>query len=481
MSNPFFLSEEGDGRGMRVLIIGAGKVGYQIATSLSKDGHDIVVIDKEQERLEKVDANLDVLSLRGNGLSVKTLEEAQVGQCDLLIAVTNSDEANIVSCIIGKKIGAHKAIARIRDPEYAEELAGSKEVLGLDMIINPEKAAANEIARLLAITPAMHVEDFAKGRVRMVEVSVDANSAISNTQLKDLQVNNLLVTAIVRKGNIFIPSGDDTILPGDNLYVLGNTENMKEFYRLAGKKSQRIKNVTILGGSRIAVYLAKHLSKVGISVKIIERDEERCAELAEQLPNVLVINGDGSDIDTLKDENVSEMDGFVAVTGIDEENLIIALLAKQLGTKKVIAKVSRSAYARLVETVGVDAAISPRLITANDILRFVRGGKIVTLSVLFEGEVEILELIAHAQSRGVNRPLRELGLPKGVIIGSIVQKGKAHIPSGDDIIKPGNRVIVFALGQQVRVVQEMFSAPKEGGKASELWRNLKNLGRTTGQ
>ncbi|MGI6113931.1 MAG: Trk system potassium transporter TrkA [Mahellales bacterium] len=461
---------------MKIIIIGAGKVGYYIAETLSRELHDVIVIDKDQSVLDKINENLDVLTVKANGLSGKILKENNVKNSHLLIAVTDSDEANMLACMTAKRLGCQNTIARIRDPEYANELVFSKEELGVDLIINPEQAAAHEITRLLTITPALHVEDFANGKVRMVELSISQSSSIINKEIKTLKIpDSLLITAIARNGDIIIPDGESKILPGDTVYVLGKIESVTDFCQPEGKPSRKVNNVMILGGGRLGFYLAQNLSRLGLKVKIIEQNHGRCDELCEQIPGILVINADGTDVDLLEAENINQTDAFIAVTGIDEENLLVSLLAKKMGAQRVIAKVGRPNYAPLVETLGIDAAISPRLITASDILRFVRGGKIVSLSLLMGGQAEVIEMIAQKDSPAVDKPLKEVGFPKGVIVGSIVHRGKVVVPKGSDIIRANDRVIVFTLSKHVAVIKSFFATSNKGGKKIyEFWRNNKN-------
>ena len=463
---------------MKIIVIGAGKVGYHIAKTLSEELHDVTVIDKDQSVLDKIGENLDVLTVKANGLSAKILKECDIKNNHLLIAVTDSDEANMLACMTAKRLGCHNTIARIRDPEYASELVFSKEELGVDLIINPEQAAPHEITRLLTVTPVAHVEDFANEKVRMVEMVVSQSSKITNREIKTLKIpNSLLITAIHRNGDIIIPDGQSKILPGDTIYVLGKAENVTEFCKMEGKPSRRVNNVMILGGGRLGFYLAQNLSKLGMKVKLIEQNRARCDELSEQIPGILVINGDGTDVELLEAEDIHQVDAFIAVTGIDEENLLISLMAKKMGAQRVIAKVGRPNYAPLVETLGIDATISPRLITASDILRFVRGGKIVSLFLLMGGQAEVIEIIAQKGSPAVDKPLKDVGLPKGVIVSSIVHNGRVTVPKGSDIIRANDRVIIFTLSKHVTMIKPFFTASDKGGKRIHgFWRNNKNAG-----
>jgi len=451
---------------VKVVIVGAGKVGSQLVESLLNEKHDVIVIDNRQDVIDRLNDNLDVLAVKGNGVSSSLLRKVECGRADLLIAVTDSDEANVVACITAKKLGTKSVIARVRNPEYVQELEFMRERLGIEHIINPELSTAHEIMRLLLNTHVSYTEDFAKGRVRISEVQINPGSSLVEKQIKDIPMPQaVIITAIARQGEIIIPHGNDYIHPKDTLYVMGERGSVDSFIKEAGAQiiSNRTRNVLIVGGGKTAFYLAKELEHLGVNVKIIEQSRERCSELAESLNSTLVLHGDGTDIALLKSEKVEEMDGFVAVTGFDEENLLVSLLAKQMGAKKVIAKVSRSNYTTLLETIGIDSTVTPKLITARDILRLIRGGKIISMSLLIGGRAEVLEIIPQENAPIVNKPLKEAGIPKGVIIGAIMRQGKIDVPNGEAVIKSTDRVIVFTLENHIDRVNRLFGV-KGGGK-----------------
>lgn len=460
---------------MKITVIGTGKVGLEITNRLCEEGHDIVVIDKDEAKLAKIHEHLDVLCLKGNGSSAKILKSPDVVESDLLVAVTNSDEVNMIACMTAKKLGIAKTIARIRDPDYARDLVISKEDLGVDLVINPEYAAAMEIHRLLTVNLPVHTEPFANGKVQMADIIIDENMAnFANKKLKDIELPpSSLVVAISRRGEMVIPGGKDVILPGDTIYILGHSDSINRICSKIKRKKQKMHSVIILGGGRIAYYLADKLCGLGMRVKIIEQNNDRCQELAERLPEALVLRGDGSDVDLLKREGIKETDGFVAVTGLDEENLLLALLAKQMGAKRVIAKVSRPSYAPLVERLGVDAAISPRLIIVSEILRFIRGGRLLSLCLLLNGQAEVFELIVQPGSKLEGKRLAAAGLPKGVIVGAILRGDKAVIPEGNDVIAVEDRLVIFALGQNVHAIESLINA---GGYHFEQKPHSKNTG-----
>jgi trk system potassium uptake protein TrkA len=444
---------------VKVSIIGAGKVGTEIAHRLSEEGHDIIVIDKDETKLAKINETLDVLTVKGNGSSSKLLRDIGVDDSDLLVSVTDSDEINMISCMTAKRVGIAKAIARIRDPDYVRDLIISKEDLGIDLVINPEYAAAQEIFRLMTLSLSVHTEHFANGRVQMAELSVDeSNTQYANKRIQDIEIpKSCLIVGISRLGEMIIPGGKDIIRPNDTLYILGNADAINKMCARFKRPRQRIHNVLMMGGGRIGLFLAEKLVNAGMRVKIIEQNPDRCQELASRLSGVLVLKGDGTDVDLLKREGIHETDCFVTVTGFDEENLLMALLAKQLGAKRVIAKVSRPSYAPLVERLGVDAAISPRLITISDILRFIRGGRLLSVVLLLNEQAEVIEMIVQEGSKIVGRPLHSSGLPKGVIIGAISRWGKVIIPKGNEVIHAGDRLVVFALGNVIHIVAALCS------------------------
>jgi len=409
---------------LKIIIIGAGKVGCQIAKTLSSEKHDVTLIEKDDVIRQSAQNSLDVLTILGNGANVRTLEEAGIKQADMVIAVTSSDEVNMIACMTAKQFGVPQKIARIRNPEYLYANALSREKLGIDLTINPERATAREIVKLLkSPINVAQVQSFAGGKVQLFELKVEESFPFINQQLKAITFKYpILVAAIYRNDKIIIPGGEEKIIAGDNLYVLIKKDYFLELNEIFNQKPLSVQNVIILGGSRIGIQAALILTKLGISTKLIERDKEKCEKIAESLPHTLVINGDGTNIDLLKSEGVETTDGFVAVTGYDEDNLLVALLAKHLGAKKVIAKVDRTNYIPILEKIGVDAVVNPRMTTASAILRFIRRGKIISLTLLKEGEAEVIELIVSPHSKIINTPLRKANLPQNSIIGAIVRQ-----------------------------------------------------------
>ena len=448
---------------MKIIIIGAGKVGCQIAKTLSSENHDVTLIERNDTIRQSVQNNLDVLTILGNGANVRTLEKAGIKQADMVIAVTSSDEANMIACMTAKQFGVPQKIARIRNPEYLYANALSREKLGIDLTINPERATAREIVKLLkSPINVAQVQSFAGGKVQLFELKVEDSFPFINQQLKSILLKYpILVAAIFRNDKIIIPNGEERITSGDNLYILIKKDYFAGLNEIFNEKPLNMQNVMILGGSRIGIQTALILAKLGINTKLIERDKEKCEKIAESLPRTLVINGDGTNIDLLKSEGIETTDGFAAVTGFDEDNLLVALLAKHLGTKKVIAKVDRMNYIPILEKIGVNAVVNPRMTTVSAILRFIRKGKIISLTLLKEGEAEVIELIVSSHSKIINKPLKKANLPQNSIIGAIVRKDRVIIPHGNDIIQPEDKIIIFALSSDINKIEKIFDSGKK--------------------
>jgi len=447
---------------LKIIVIGAGKVGCQIAQTLSSENHDIVIIEKDNIIQQSAQNSLDAMVILGNGANVLTLEEAGIKQTDMLIAVTSSDEVNMLACMIAKQFGVPKKIARIRNPEYLHTSILSREKLGIDFAINPERATAKEIVKLFkSPINVSQVQDFAEGKVKLIEFNIEKYFPFLNQQLKNISFKYpVLVAAIYRDNKIIIPDGEEKIIVGDNLYVLVEKDNFLGLNEFFNEKPLDMQNVMILGGNRIAIQTALILAKLGINTKLIERDKEKCDKIAELLPHSLIINGDGTNIDLLKSEGIKTTDGFVAVTGYDEYNLLVALLAKHLGTKKVIAKIDRSNYIPILEKIGVDAVVNPRIITTSAILQFIRKGEIVSLTLLKEGKAEVIELMVHSNSKIINKPLRNANLPKNSIIGAVIRKDRVIIPHGDDTIQAQDKIIIFALSSAIKKIEKIFDGEK---------------------
>ncbi|HHW32151.1 MAG TPA: Trk system potassium transporter TrkA [Clostridiaceae bacterium] len=459
---------------MKILIVGAGKLGYKIASAISTTSADITVVDNDAEVLDKVREHLDVLTIKASGVQIEALQNINIGTFDLAIAVTDSDETNIIVCSLAKKLGCKKTIARIRGPEYSQQKSFLMSIMGIDYAVNPELATANEIIRYLLRGYTFYAEDFAEGKVLMIDFNASNIKDFIGKKLKELDISGLLVAAISRNGEVIIPHGESQILDGDVLYIIGNRDSINQFSKKCKTSlpAKYVKKVMILGGGKIGYYLAENLIRLGMQVKIIEQDKSRCEYLSEKLENALVICGDGSDLTLLEEEGINIMDAFVGVTGYDEENLLMTLMAKRLGVKKAVAKVSKSSYAHIIERLGVDVALNPLDITASDILRFIRGGRTVSVSLLLGGQAEVTEIIADEDMPIVGKRIADLGLPKGIIIGAVSHKGKVFIPNGNSVIYPGDRFVVLCLPSAFLALEAFFK-PSKGGLFSELWNHSK--------
>lgn len=452
---------------MKIIIIGDGKVGYSLAENLSNEGNDVVVIDKDPEALRKANEFLDVMCIKGNGLSTKVLIEAGVREAQLLIAATASDEINMVCCLTAKKLGAERTIARIRDPEYADELSLLKNDLGLDMVFNPERAAAREISRMIRFPQAANIEIFARGRVELVEIRIVDGISIVGMKIKDIAEkisSPILIGAVVRNDEIIIPKGDFRIEEGDIVHIVGKPANVSNFCKQIGIDYQKIKNVMIIGGGRISYYLAKFLEEAGIKAKIVEINEERCVELSELLPHTLIISGDGTDDALLNSENLSEMGAFVSLTDRDEENFMSALLAKQAGVQKVITKINRNNYMRVIKSLGIESIVNPSQITTNLILRYARGMKnaqgspIETLFRIIDGRAEAIAFTANESTGFLNIPLKNLKFKEGVLVAVIVRENNILIPRGNDAIRSGDSVILIVKDRKISDLNDIIAS-----------------------
>ncbi|MCR1933325.1 Trk system potassium transporter TrkA [Clostridium tepidum] len=435
---------------MHIIIVGNGKVGYTLAKHLCQEDNDVIVIDKNAEALQKAMDSLDVMCIRGNGTRVNVLKEAEVSSADVVIAVTNSDERNMLCCLAAKKFGAKHTIARIRDPEYAEELTMLKRELEIDMIINPEKEAALEIAQLIKFPTVSSVENFAQGKVDLVSFRLGAEDFIAGKSISDIDFKqcSVLFCAVERNDRVFMPTGDFVLKNNDKVYVIGDHGNITLFLKYLGKHKNKIKNVMIVGGGRITYYLTKLINKVGATIKIVEKSYEKCKYLNETLPEAIIINGDGTEQELLESENLKDVDAFIALTDRDEENIVASLFALNEKVHNVITKVTRVNYNNIVKNIGVERVISPKTLTANKIITYVRGLKnkkgsfIENLYKIVGEQAEAVEFAANNTTKCLNISLKDIKIKKGVLIAAIVRNKDIIIPNGDDCIKSGDSVII---------------------------------------
>ena len=425
---------------MNIVVVGDGKVGYTLTASLSKEGHDVTVIDNRPDTLRNTTNELDVICIEGNGVSYAVQSEAGVQKADLLIA-----------CMVAKKLGAKHTIARVRDPQYQQQMFFLKEELGLSVVVNPEQSAASEISRLMRFVPAIKAEPFAKGRIDLVEFKVKENSPLDGVQLSDFYRQfkvKILVCAARRGEEVFIPKGNFIIRSGDKLTILAAPAEISSFFRTVGTFQRKVRDVMVVGGGRIAYYLARQLIETGIHVKIIEKDEKRCNQLFDLLPKATILHGDGTDHELLSEEGLDKTDALIALTGIDEENIILSMYANSLNVDKVVTKVNNARLAEMLAPMGIESVISPKEIAANRIISYVRamtnatGSNVEMLYRLADNKVEALEFRVRESSRCIGVPLKDMPIKDDVLVGAIIRGGTCIIPGGDDVIKAHDSVIV---------------------------------------
>jgi len=454
---------------MNIIIVGCGKVGYTIAKYLSEEGNDLVMIDTKIDTFDKIVETLDVMVVRGNGLSGKVLEEANVRNADLAICVTSSDETNILCCMTAKRLGAKYVIARVRDPEYALELDHLKKDLGLDMIINPEQQAAFEIARLVRFPSASGIETFVGGRVEIISFRVAEDSRLANKSILQSfskRRPDVLLTSVERKSEAIVPHGDFVLLADDIVRVMGHPTAISDFFKDLGLVTNKVKDATVIGGGKITFYLADILARHNVKLKIIEIDEEKCRRLSEEIPDAIVIQGDGTDEDILKSENIGQSGVLICLTDRDEENLVVALYSRQCGVPKTILKLNHINL-ELVRNLGFDSVICPKNITAYKIIQYVRGLKnsegsslIQTMYKIVETEtdrIEALEFNVSANAKYLRVPLRDLRIKKGILVGCIVRRGNIIIPSGLTEIHEKDSVIVIAKNEELVSLDDILA------------------------
>lgn len=443
---------------MRIIIVGAGEVGFQLAKVLSAENIDVVVIDKSKEKLKRISEELDVAPTEGEGGSPSVLEEAGANQADILLAVTNIDEANMIACLVAKVMfQIPRNVARIRNLEYFsnEVLLNS---LGINPAINPEIEAARAVIRLIEVPFAADVEDFEHGKVKVVGFRIPSDSELIGKAFKDLDLTKpkVLIGAIQRNDKIIIPSGNDTLKKDDIIFLPVPWENIDTVCSIIGGTTMPVKRIMIVGGGRIGFYVAKTMEERNLSVKIIEQDSERCKFLLKSLKKSVILHGDGSDQKLLEEENINDMDVFAAISNNEELNIMASLLAKSRGVKKVITVVNKTDYLPLANNLGIEAVLSPRLITADTILKYVRSGNILSLTTIAEGKAEIMEAEAKEGSILIGKTLREVELPQRTLIGAIIRNNNVIIPSGNDRIAGNDKLIIFTLRDSIRQVEKLL-------------------------
>ncbi len=436
---------------MQIIIVGCGKVGVSLAEQLTGEGHNLVMIDPDAEKIQSVSELYDVMGVVGNGSSFTVLQEAGVEQADLLIAVTGSDEMNLLCCLFAKKTGKCHTIARVRNPLYNKELGFIKEQLGLSMIINPELTAATEIARILRFPAANRIDTFAKGRVELLKFRIKPEFKLHGSRIVDMMIQykpDILVCGVERGDEVFIPNGNFVLQNNDNLSIIGTPRSTVSFFRKIGVITSQIRNVMIVGAGTIGFYLAKLLEEMKVNIHLIDKDKTRCEQLADLLPNTTIIHGDATERELLDEEGLAHADAFVTLTGLDEENLFLGLYAKMHSKAKPIAKVNRINFDDVIDQMDIDTIIYPKHITTDYITRYVRamqnsiGSNVETLHRILDNRAEALEFNVKEGSEVTGIPLAQLKTKDNLLIGCITRNGIIHIPRGQDSIEVGDTVVV---------------------------------------
>lgn len=451
---------------MYIVVIGLGKVGQLLTHYLSNEGHDVVVIDQNHKKVENTVNQYDVLGICGNGANYNILKEAGVEHADAVISVTTSDELNILSGLICKKLGTRYTIARVRNPDYSLQKEFLKDDLGFSMIINPELETANEIRRMIMFASAMKIDTFAKGKVELIELRIVAGVRLNQLKLSELGLvtkSSVLICAVKRAEDIIIPNGDFVLKENDHIYVTGSHKDLSRFCFDVGFMEHKIKNVMIVGGSKIAFYLARQLAVQGIHTKIIERDHQRCVELSQSAPYSIIIEADGSDEDVLKEEGIHRSDAFICLTGLDEENIILGLMAKELNVSKSIAKVNRLTLNSVIDKMGIDNIVDPKSIIASQIIGYLRGksnddefSSVQTLYKIVNDQVEALEFIVTEKTKYLHQPLAQLHIKKDILIAGISRRDEMIVPKGQDTLEIGDRIIIVTNHSFFRNLNDIF-------------------------
>jgi len=452
---------------MKAIVIGAGEVGYHIADSLSREGIDTVVVDRDEERLREISETLDIQTIQGSGSSPDVLKRAGMDHADMVVAVTDSDETNMIACLLAATQSRTPVrIARIRNPELNEDSRLFKsDCLNIDLCINPEREAVKYMMDCLEFPGASEVFSFAGGRIRMLGFPVDSNAAVVGKSLIALRAMvpgfKVLITAMVRDEKFIVPRGDSVIEAGDYLFAVTDAARIRELLSFFGRDTEPPRRIIIIGGGNTGLMLAEQIEKKGISVKLIEKRRDKCELLAAQLEKTIVLHGDGTSQDLLKEENIQETDFFIAVTNDEEANILGALVAKQLGARKVISLIRRIDYIPLVARVGIDGVINPRHAAISRILHFIRKGKIISAMPLRDERAEAFEFIALETSDITERPFKEIRFPRGTIVGAIVRNEEIIIPDGESVILPGDHCVIFTPRSAIPDLEKLLTVKLE--------------------
>lgn len=446
---------------MKIIIVGAGEVGYHIAQKLSEENQDVFLIDKDPEKIRRITENLDVQALLGSGTSPEMLRTSGIKEADMLVAATDSDEVNLIACLLARNLNPYiLKVARVRSREYLKEKElFSQDLLGVDQIINPESVMVETIRNLMMVPGASDVLDFVEGRVKLIGITIKPDSPFAGRQLLSFKgmEGKVLVGAIVRGEQVFIPHGEDTIRSNDLVYLVVRADEMPSQFGFFNFENHEGRRVIIVGAGETGSALALALDREKMNVKIIDRDAHKCAALAEKLEKVIVIHGDGTDKDLLQEENIGDVDFMVAVTGDEENNVLISLLAKGLGAKKTITRINKLSYIPLVSAIGIDTVVSSRLSAIRAILQYIRRGRIISVAPLKGEHAEAIEAEALETSDIVNIPLAKVKFPKGALVGAIVRGDEIIIPRGDSVIKAKDRLIILTVQKVLPKLEKLLT------------------------
>ena len=450
---------------MKIIILGSGKVGRTLAEQLSNEGHNIVMVDIIAKKVQDISEDADIMGVLGNASSINTLLDAGIETADILIAVTGSDELNLLCCLIAKKVSKCHTIARVRNPVYGKEIGFIKERLGISMIINPEQAAAIEISRLLRFPSAIKIDTFAKGRVELLKFKVKPEFHLDQMTVMEVAErykNSILICAVERGDEVYIPSGNFVLKDNDIISIIASPVNSALFFKRIGIHTHQVKSTMIVGGSTLSYYLAKLLLAMKIRVLIVEANKDRCEQLSELLPDATIINGDGTDKNLLLEEGLSRVESFVTLTNLDEENILLALFAKKTSNAKLVSKVNRIAFDDIIEGLDIGSVIYPKYLTADYILQYVRamqnsiGSNVETLYQILDNKAEALEFSVHEDCPFLNTPLADLDIRNNLLITCINRNGKITIPRGQDSIQLGDTVIVVTTVKGLHDIKDIL-------------------------
>lgn len=448
---------------MRVIVVGAGEVGFHTADRLTREGHDVVLIEARRERLREVEERLNVMAVEGSGARAETLEEAGVRSSQIFIAVTDVDEVNLIACMLAREYGVPTKIARVKSVGYTGRGAVlNAQTLGIELLINPLEAVAQDLINIASHSAAVEAKEFSDGQILFVGYRVDPANPVCGLPLADLRelraMYPFLMAAITRAGRTIIPRGEDTVEAGDHVFLVLRKDDLPSVRYLFGLDQDPVRRVFVLGGGHVGALVAESFERAGVDVRVVEEDRRVCEGLAERLQRALVLHTEITDVETLVAEGLAKADVVVATTQDQEKNILAALLAKRQGARRALCLVDRPAYVSLVPSLGIDACVSPRLSTASAILKHVRRGGVLSVATVEENEAEVLELLITDSIPWLGSPLSVLPFPEGALVGAVFREGQAFIPDGDTVLRPGDHAVVFALPEAVTRVEDFFGS-----------------------